>query len=214
MRLSNLAWRRARPAIKRIWSHPFVLQLVEGSLQQKQFNYYLQQDKYFLTYFDICLYRLAYLTPDEASNSLSRYRELPDMSKPGDRVYRHYQPQLIQQHNLPMASATKAYADFLLKICLFNQYEIVLSALLPCYMIYNNLAKAKVSLVAKDNAYYPFFSIHAGRDISESTDNMQQLFDACGQKVTRKQRDQMLAVFEQGCEHGLNFFDAVHRQNQ
>ena len=59
MKFSELFWQNVAPIYQQIIHHPFNMELAEGTLEEKRFLFYMEQDAYYLIHFSRALALIA-----------------------------------------------------------------------------------------------------------------------------------------------------------
>ena len=145
-------WAGSKTAIEATENHPYLMSMLEGSLSIRSFCYYIQQNSLFLKHFAVAL-RLAALKAPSAVDS-STLRSLAAGANSAELgLHENFLRQWAEPDEVPgnrkrdaktlddsdMSPTTSHYTSFVLAVATTGTYEEALSALLPCFVIYDHL---------------------------------------------------------------------------
>jgi thiaminase/transcriptional activator TenA len=206
MKLSHLAWKQSLSITERIVRHPFVLELIEGSLCWSRFSFYLEQDKLYLEDYARCLAVIADKAPTHYQAHFSRYANHAVISEQ-DRVYGHYNQNHQIKRSGAIAPATLRYSGALLRTCLNEPLEIAVASILPCFWIYQHigyLAKIKSN---DNNLYQPWIDTYSSSSFSQGTEAIIGLFNDTANRSSKATQEKMVKTYKDSSAHEWNFFD-------
>uniref|UniRef100_A0A7S2VC71 Thiaminase-2/PQQC domain-containing protein n=1 Tax=Entomoneis paludosa TaxID=265537 RepID=A0A7S2VC71_9STRA len=140
-------WNEAKQIISTTEKHPFLLSMVDGTLDMKCFRYYVIQDVLYLHDFSDCLRRLGEhpnITIDEATTlkSLSHSAMMET-----ERMHNVFCKQWnIDATGVQQMPNTLLYSSFLYRIVNTRTHAEGLATLLPCYWVYCHVGKRILKL--------------------------------------------------------------------
>lgn len=150
-------WDEAANLITATEKHPFLVSMVDGSLNLDSFRYYVIQDALFLTDFAECLQILANKmeTSDNASamisnDSIKRIRELAvGIEEAEKELHRSFFTQWninVSNNDVKSAPNTLLYTSYMLRVVSTRPYTEGLAVLLPCFWVYMHVGKCMLQL--------------------------------------------------------------------
>lgn len=150
-------WDEAANLITATEKHPFLVSMVDGTLNLDSFRYYVIQDALFLTDFALCLEILA--TKMETANiasaaisidSINRIRELAvGIEEAEKELHRSFFTQWninVTNNDVKSAPNTLLYTSYMLRVVSTRPYTEGLAVLLPCFWVYMHVGKCMLQL--------------------------------------------------------------------
>jgi thiaminase/transcriptional activator TenA len=196
----------AAPVWEASLAHPFVRGLGDGSLDETAFRYYIRQDYRFLIDYGRLLSlgaaraprlewmrRFAGLALSVLETEMSLHREFA--SRWGVSV--------DELESEPVAPATAAYADFLLRVASVGDFAELCAAVAPCMWGYAEIGVA-LSASATSDRYAEWIDMYASAEFEALAAWSRELLDEVDGDVGR-----MTAAFVTSSEHELRFWDAA-----
>lgn len=144
-------WDSAAPMIAVTEKHPFLVAMVDGTLEEANFQYYVTQDAYYLQDFADCLRRLANNAPttEDATrlNAFATGAEEAEMSLHNS---------FFKQWNIIVGERTASaeqqmpncllYTSYLKRVVATESHAQGLACLLPCFWVYMHVGKCMLKL--------------------------------------------------------------------
>ena len=203
---SEIAFAEVTDIMHNIEHYEFILQMLDGSLQQEQFVRYLQQDKIYLKEYARDLYAVADMMTDKAESDFFRA-----MAKEGMESENAMQAMLSERFGilsepLPVAT-TLRYTQFLRHYTDTLDLPIVLAAVLPCYWVYNEVGKYLIAQhISPDNPYKEWIQTYGSEEMDNATNYVVALIDRLAKGCTPEKQALMRRIFTEGCALELEFF--------
>ena len=147
---TSAMWAGADASVRASAKHPFLLAMLDGTLQPSKFEYYIRQDSKYLLDFGLALRRLAALAGDEeealALNNFADGADIAERSLHASffAAWGLGEDALAKDEQAP---TTLAYTSFLLR-CVADGYREGLAALLPCFWVYHDVGVKMLELRA------------------------------------------------------------------
>lgn len=197
MNFCEEVWLHAAPIYAAIVKHPFNQELMQGTLDTKKFNYYIEQDLYFLSDYVRVLNLIASRCVDKAHQELfmsfarttwvGEKTSIEDLfSSPGD-----YQP--LGKRTL----AGVAYTNYLIRVAAIDPLEVAIAACLPCPWVYWELAKQMMSGTVANNPYQKWITLYASPEFATSVLPLIDVVNALAKAASPSLRAHMLDAFSQ-----------------
>ena len=133
--MAHQFWKASLPLIQITEKHPFLTAMVDGSLSQEKFQYYVLQDALYLTDFADCLHRLG-----KSSTIASNSEKLFALAKGAEEDEKELHRSFFKTWNIkeeegsvkPMPN-TVLYTSYMLRVVTTCSHEEGLAVLLPCF---------------------------------------------------------------------------------
>jgi thiaminase (transcriptional activator TenA) len=150
-------WEKALPIIVATEAHPFLVDMVHGTLSMKQFQYYVIQDALYLKDFAYCLRLLSTKCISEIGTE-----RLEAFAKGAEIAELSLHNSFFQQWNINVSSTiqdnrstivpllqmpnTLLYTSYAKQIVATRSYEEGLAVLLPCFCVYAHVGEQMLRL--------------------------------------------------------------------
>lgn len=146
-------WDEAANLITATEKHPFLVSMVDGTLNLDSFRYYVIQDALFLTDFAQCLEILANKMENASAaisiDNINRIRELAvGIEEAEKELHRSFFTQwnINVSNNVKSAPNTLLYTSYMLRVVSTRPYTEGLAVLLPCFWVYMHVGKCMLQL--------------------------------------------------------------------
>jgi hydroxymethylpyrimidine/phosphomethylpyrimidine kinase len=196
-----------------IYALGFIRGLVEGTLPEPEFAYYLAQDAIYLNGYSRVLARASALAPTEAEQ-LFWARSAQQCLEVESELHRSWLSTRTVRAEL--GPVTKADVDHLLAASASGSYAVLVAAVLPCFWLYAEVGKSlHAEFVAagapEEHPYAEWLRTYADEDFAAATRQAIGITDAAGRAASDSERARMLTAFRQSCRYEVDFFDAPRR---
>lgn len=182
MRISENLRKDADYIWKKIFSHPFVLELYTGNLPLKKFKFYVLQDYNYLTA-DMKNFSIL----SSKAESVEAMREMLEIAHlEATSEYKSYE-ELLKKLNYTIEDATGveptptniSYTNFLLATSSLKTFWEGLAACLPCFWSYAEIAEFHRNRLKenKNKVYCDWASVYSTKAYAELVDRMKNLLD-------------------------------------
>jgi len=120
--------------------------MVDGTLSQDKFIYYVLQDALYLTDFSDCLYRLSKKAPNPIHEK--RLAELAKGAEEDEKELHRsfFQKWKIDDENVEAMPNTVLYTSYMMRVIATRPYAEGLAVLLPCFWVYMHVGKEMLKL--------------------------------------------------------------------
>mmetsp|Transcript_1315 Transcript_1315/g.2738 ORF Transcript_1315/g.2738 Transcript_1315/m.2738 type:complete len:506 (-) Transcript_1315:448-1965(-) len=141
-------WDAAQKIISVTEKHPFLVAMVDGTLDIECFQYYVIQDALYLDDFADCLHRLG----DAPGIPEAEAKRLHEFGTGAQEAEKALHNSFCQQWNIPMSKTTPQmphtclYTSFMSRIVATRPHAEGLAALLPCFWVYMHVGKCMLKL--------------------------------------------------------------------
>lgn len=167
-------WDAAAPMIAVTERHPFLVAMVDGTLPEEHFKYYVIQDALYLQDFADCLRRLALSAPtfDDASR-------LDAFAKGAEEAELSLHNSFFVEWNISADGAEQMpncllYTSYMKRIVTTCSHAQGLAVLLPCFWVYMHVGKCMLQLreelgttVTRPAPYDAWIDMYAGEEFEK-----------------------------------------------
>ncbi len=196
---------------ERIFKHPFVLELYSGVLPIEKFKFYIIQDYNYLVSMYKCLSLIAAKSdPDiaekaleiaylDASTEMENYRKLiSELGLTMDDVL-----------STEPAPTNEAYMNFLIKTCALHPPIEGLTAILPCFWSYMEIAEVNKELLKynEDELYRSWCMVYLSDEYKSMVSSLRSLVDRYGSGYDI---DRLKYLFKLGSRYEYLFWDMAY----
>ncbi len=206
-----------REAAAQIWEaqheHPFVRGIGDGTLDPERFRFYIRQDYLFLIEYGRLLALACARAPRLAL--MQRFADLAQATLRTEmELHRAYAAEWgIAREQLeaePIAPATRAYADFLLRTAALGDFGELVGALLPCMWGYSELGRRLAERGRPANELYArWIDMYAGEDFTKLASWCREVCDETAAGAGGEGHSRMREAFVESSRHELAFWDAA-----
>ena len=203
-----------RAASADVWeaqhAHPFVVGVGDGTLDLDVFRRWVRQDYLFLIEYGRVLALCAARAPDLATTR--RFAELAHETLGTEMdLHRSYCAELgISPEELerePVAAATRAYTDFLLRTASLGDFAEAVAAVLPCMWGFAEIGRRLAERGRPaDPRYAAWIDMYASDEFAELASWCRQVVDAAGAGASEATLRRMHEAFRVSSEHELAFW--------
>lgn len=214
-RFTSLLWSDIADICAEVMRHPFIEGLVNGTLPQESFRYYLIQDAHYLRTFARVLALCAAKAPDDpavimfsghAANALAAERDLHGA------LLAELGSSLESAAAEPAGPTTYAYTSFLLASTYAGSYGEAMGAVLPCYWIYAKVGDRLCAAGSPNPVYHKWIDAYGGSDFQAITEAMLVAMDRMGEKLSDRERTLVRERNLTAARYEWMFWDAGYRR--
>ncbi len=195
-------WKAIEPVYAKTLAHPFLRGLTDGTLPERRFRYYLQQDAAYLDAFSAALLELAGKAPR------------PEWAV---TLRRHATEAIAAEKKLPpaaMAPSNYAYVNHFRVAVAKGPFAEGLAALLPCYWIYQEVGRELVRKGSKKAEYQKWIDSYAGPEYAKSVSEVLAMYNAEAAKMTAAERARARDLFVVSARYEYMFWDMAWREEK
>lgn len=213
--LSDHLWAQITDVYGAILDHPFLTGLVDGSLDEQAFSFYVVQDAHYLADYARALAVCGARAPTDedvamfarhAAGAIEVERELHGtlLDELG------LQPSIVE--TTPVGPTTQAYTSYLLATCHSGSFPEALGAVLPCYWIYWEVGRQLVAQGSPDPRYQRWIDTYGGEEFEAVVTAVLALTDRLEGTLGAAERERMTERFRTTSRYEWMFWDAAWRR--
>ena len=207
MKLSELAWQKISVTFDKIIKHPFIQEMMLGTLAKDKFAYFMEQDAIYLKDYAKCIAIITVEIPIKYKLDFIKYTKSTIAYDKEIEDYFLAHPEY--QSNLH-TRATEGYTGHLIKSCTTEPVEVAVAAILACEWIYKELGSYLYNNSVTDNPYDPWITSLIDPEYIESVHNLIDIFDDLGTKTPNSTQYMMLDIFAKSSIWELYFWDDAY----
>lgn len=206
-------------ATKAIWqeskNHPFVQELVAGTLPEDIFRYYLLQDCYYLIQFGKAHHQLAAMTDNAAFNEIqlenAKGLEESEVSVRND-FFQQMKITTEEYAAMPIAPTAYHYTSHIFRLLQTETPGTVLSGLLPCYWLYQEIGEHFADVGSPHPIYQAWIDTYNSPAFKEMTEIQIAWLDHFAQQASEEERAAMKEAFIISSRLELQFWEMSYQK--
>jgi hydroxymethylpyrimidine/phosphomethylpyrimidine kinase len=200
----------AEQHLEAIYRLEFIRGLVEGTLPEQQFAYYLSQDAIYLNGYSRVLSRASAIAPSE-EEQLFWARSAQQCLEVESELHRSWLSTRPVQPEL--GPVTKSYVDHLLASSVAGSYGVLVAAALPCFWLYAEVgatlhSEFQAGGAPAGHAYADWLRTYADEDFAAATRQAILFTERAAMAGSEAERRAMALAFGQSSRYEVEFFDA------
>lgn len=204
------------PLWERMVGHPFVQELVEGTLPEEKFRRYFRQDYLFLKVLSSFLALAIAKAPDfPSARRLPAFLEtiLTGEEELFQRSFRQMGLAVEEIQEIEPLPACRAFSDYLLRLGYegdFYDIMVALSCVEGTYLDWAERARAAGKSPSK-TAYREWIDIHADPGLADFVSWLRKSIDQAGLEARRERWEE---IFQTCLRYEIRFWDMAYRGEQ
>ncbi len=198
-----------------IYTHPFVQEVGQGTLERSAFTCFIRQDYLYLKEFAraLCL-------GGAKADTLDTLAMFTEHAATVVRVEQTFHSNFAAQLGLtaealeatPMAPTTRAYTRHLLTIAHSGTLGEIVAAVLPCYWIYWEVGQRLNQHIPADPMYAAWIQAYGNPAFGTHVHQQLTLIDRLAAQATAAERARMTEHFTHSCRYEFLFWDQAYHQ--
>lgn len=211
MNFSEKVWNKNKELYLKIANMPFNKELMEGTLDKKRFAYYIEQDALYLKYYSKVLAIIS-SKMDHTDYALTFLRSSINSYIVEEEVVHKYFRDIFNFENTnKITTANIGYTSFLINTAHTEPVEAAVSAILPCFWIYNEIGKhIKQNAAIENNPYKKWIETYADEEFSKSTENMIKITDKMYNNTSDNIKEKMIISFDKAFVWEYRFWNDAY----
>lgn len=214
MKWSDEAWKAIEPVYKKIKELPFIKELMDGTLDNKKFIFYIRQDALYLADYGKVLTAIAskLSKPDHIEAFIHFAGESVAVEK---ALHESFLGVLDKKTKVSASPSCLLYTSYLMKQLANSPIEVALAAVLPCFWIYKEIGDYILANQTKENnPYQSWIDTYGGEGFTESVKTAISICDEVAETCTDVQRNAMTEAFVMCSKMEWMFWDSAYKQEQ
>lgn len=214
MRWSEKAWKSIEPIYKKIQELPFIQELMDGTLSNDKFIFYIQQDAIYLADYGKVLTAIA--SKLTKSDHIEAFIHFAGESVAVEKIlHESFVNELHKEGKTEASPSCLLYTSFLMKQVANAPIEVVLAAVLPCFWIYKEVGDYILANQTEgENPYQSWIDTYGGDDFAISVEKAISICDEVADACTSAQQQAMTEAFVMCSKMEWMFWDSAYKQQQ
>jgi thiaminase/transcriptional activator TenA len=215
MRFSSHLWHKIEGIMGKIFAHPFLTGLTDGSLGEKAFRHYVVQDALYLRDYARGLALLAAKSPqDEWTAMFSEHAKIALVVERAlhESFFKDWDLNEEQVYAMTPAPFNLLYTSYLLRVAYDRPFHEALAAFLPCYWIYWEVGKTLEKNGSPNEMYQRWIDTYSSDEFAEVTRQVIEIMDQVAEGLTEQQRKHAATHFLMTSRFEYLFWDMGYSQ--
>jgi len=213
-KFTNQLWEGITPIYRAILTHPFVMGLMDGTLSEDRFRFYVIQDAHYLRDFAKSLAAAAASAPrDEWTEFLSEHaRDTLVVERAlHDGFFREWNLTPEQVYATPVAPTNLAYTSYMLRMARGASFEEAVAALLPCDWIYVQVGRELEKKGSPNPLYQRWIDTYASEEVWAIVQKLVGIVDAAVEGLSEFRQEVLRHHFTVASRYEWMFWDMAWR---
>jgi thiaminase/transcriptional activator TenA len=209
MKWSEQAWNSIEPVYSEILELPFLHELMDGSLPQEKFYFYLRQDAFYLSDFGKILTGIS-LRLQHPQHREAFLHFATDSIAVESALHTSYLKDANQTFYVGPSPSCLLYTGFLSRQLLCYPVETALAAVLPCFWIYQKVGDYIVNHQTKaSNPYQAWIDTYGSEEFALTVEKAIAICDEVAENSLLK--TEMTEVFLYASKMEWMFWDSAYK---
>jgi len=201
-------------AIKQL---PFIIELIQGNLANDTFNFYLQQDVFYLSDYARALALIGARVENRHHCHQFLQFALEGIAAENN-LHANYIARIQPKINVipyKISPTCFTYSHYLVRLAALSPVEEAIAALLPCFTIYYEIGCfiAKNSK-NKNNFYQEWIDMYTSKDFAESTQRMINIINQITATTSTLLQEKMLTAFVTASKLEWQFWHSAYHKEK
>ena len=207
-------WESTTSIYDSILSHPFLVELVNGSLPEDRFRFYVIQDALYLSEFARVLNVAAALAPkDEWTVTFSEHAKIVLHGERSlhEQFFKHWNLNKEDVYSKPMSPTNLAYTSYLHATAYTKPFHELLGALLACYWIYWEIGKKLEQLGSKSELYQRWINTYSSKEYATICNSAIDIMNQVASELSPQSKINVRNHFMICSRYEYMFWDSAYR---
>lgn len=210
MKFSECLWQAAFPIYQQILQHPFNVKLAEGTLDEKRFVFYMEQDSYYLISFSRTLALIA--GRSATSKTIHQFLSFSLGALVAEReLHASFLPLNFSCDKTEPSPSCMAYTRYLIAMAAAAPLEEAIAAVLPCFWIYREVGRHIAAHCMHCNPYMRWIETYSSQEFSDGTDQAISLLDELAGQASTGALERMMKAFEYSSLFEWHFWNDAYK---
>ncbi|MCC9168611.1 thiaminase II [Pontibacter harenae] len=211
MNWSKTAWQASSSIYEQIIKMPFIQELIEGTLDQEKFKFYIGQDSLYLADFGRALSLIA-ARAHTTAHALEFLRFAEGAVVVEQALHTGYFQKYGIVEDVPISPTCQHYTNYLLSQAALEQVEVAMAAVLPCFWIYKEVGDYIYQQPQQENnPYQEWINTYAGEEFGAIVTRAINICDEVAERCTPAQQQAMTEAFLAANKLEWMFWDSAWR---
>ena len=214
MKWSEKTWALTEPIYEQVLELPFIHELMDGTLPNENFMFYLQQDAIYLSEYGKVLAGIAAkLTKPEYLDAFLKFAG--DTVSVEQALHGFYLKNIDKEARVQPSPSCLLYTGFMFKQLASKPIEVALAGVLPCFWIYKKVGDHILLHQTKtNNPYQQWINTYGGEEFSTAVEKAIFIVDEVADTCTEKQQQAMSEAFIMASKMEWMFWNSAWNMEQ
>ncbi|MGY0400007.1 MAG: thiaminase II [Ostreibacterium sp.] len=197
--------------LEKIKKHPFILELMEGTLSEETFHFYINQDALYLAEYKKVLAAVGTRCTDENDTQFFLDSATGIIHVENILHQNFLKNQEISKEPSPNC---ELYTSYLSRIVNTHSIEEGLAAILPCFTIYKQVGDyiLENQTNKENNPYQDWINTYGGEDFAQSMQHAVSITNAYAENANKATLNKMNLAFEKASKLEWMFWDSAYHK--
>lgn len=211
MKWSEKSWQKTSFVYDAIIKHPFIVELMRGTLPIEKFEFYLYQDAQYLNAFGKCLSYIASKFDDHNKTAAFLGFAL-DTVNVEKALHESYFPELKHAKNIEQSPSCLLYTSYMRAELSSKSLGESIAAVLPCFWIYNEVGKYIYKNQDKNinNPYKKWIETYSGEFFEKAVSKAIEICDEVADNYADELQQKMTGAFITASKMEWLFWDSAY----
>lgn len=212
MKWSVKTWEASESIFNKILVQDFNKDLMQGTLAEDKFYFYIQQDIYYLKEYGKTLAVIgSRLQNDQHVQAF--YQFANSAMQVENALHEGYVQQFKNFSPPPISPTCMLYKSFLSAQLLTQSIEVCLAAVLPCFWIYKKVGDYILANgIIEGNPYKNWILTYGGEEFALAVDKAIEICDFYADHTTEEVREKMTQAYLYGAKMEWMFWDSAYKK--
>ncbi len=212
MNWTEKVWQASEAIYHKILELPFLHELMDGTLPEEKFYFYLKQDAIYLSEYGKILAGIATRLSD--SNNRAAFLGFSnDTIAVESALHAFYLKDAPKVKDVGASPSCMLYTGFLSQQLLCQPVEVAIAAVLPCFWIYQKVGDYILKHQTKgENRYQNWIDTYGGEEFATAVNKALEISVEVAEKSALQ--DQMTEAFQYACKLEWMFWDSAYRKEK
>lgn len=214
MQWSQEAWQAALPVYTKILELDFIRELMDGSLPQEKFRFYIQQDALYLNGFGKALAGIAAKLDNPGHMAAFATFAGETMAVERD-MHQKFFAILGKTEDLEPSPSCLLYTSYMLRQLADAPVEVALASVLPCFWVYKEVGDYILAKQSRTgNQYQSWIDTYGGEEYGSAVTRAIGICDTLAAECTPKRREAMTRAYVLCTKMEWMFWDSAYKLEQ
>lgn len=214
MKWSEKAWQAALPIYNSILSHPFIGELINGTLERQKFIFYIKQDSYYLSEYGKVLAGISARL--SCSNDREAFLHFAGNSVAVENaLHGSFLANAPDVSGIPVSPGCLLYTGYLHQQLATKSIEEALASVLPCFWIYKKVGDFILeNQSSSNNPYQHWIDTYGGEEFAIAVKRAVEICDRAAENASGNRQSAMTEAYVTASKMEWIFWDSAYRREQ
>lgn len=211
MKYSEELWLKNKSIFDAIFTHPFIIELADGTLSSERFNFYIEQDAFYLINYAQTLIYIAERSPSLKLKNC--FQACSQETLVLEKELYKLCSALSDSDKIELTPTCLAYSNYILAMATTASLEEAIAAIIPCLWIYRDIGKFISERSTENNPYHSWIQINSSPEQEQSANNAIAMLDEVIENSSFAIKLRVQAAFKTSCIYEWHFWNDAYNQS-